>query len=348
MRFSWFSPSWQRFCAGYRVSTRFQRALPLVLALALGTCGSVWLAEGERPARGTAVAAVRVAVPEARPEELSRQAPRVTEVTSVEPLSPAVLDFAEFARAFDADVERAGSMSIGRANRGFLFNAVRLPEGPLWEVVEPRYAWGTRTTVQAITQAIKEVNRLFPETPRLYVGHLSRQHGGWLRPHRSHQSGRDVDLGFYYLDGPHWYKRATPENLDVERTWALLSAMMKLSPIEYAFVDRSLHAVLRAEAERVGEAPGLLAEVFDGSPRAKPILRHARGHDDHIHVRFESRAAIQNAQLAVRKLGWRARNRGVLLGMLKARAREQERARDKSGLAARATGPARHSRNPGG
>lgn len=272
-----------------------------------------------------------------RAPELPNVAPRVTARTSVEPLLQPSVDFTRFAENFERGVEQAGSMSIGHANRGYLYNAVRLPPGPLWEVVDPKLAWGTRTTVLAITSAIKEVNRLFPETPRLHIGHLSRQHGGWLRPHRSHQSGRDVDLGFYYLDGPHWYKRATPENLDVARTWALLSAMFKLTPVEYAFLDRSLHEPLRAEAERVGEAPEFLTKVFSGDAAAKPILRHARGHDDHIHVRFESRAAVHNAQLATRKLGKRARNRGVLLGLLRAEAKKQERARRKAELTAAQT-----------
>ena len=38
----------------------------------------------------------------------------------------------------------------------------------------------------------------FPDAYPLRVNQLSAREGGWLRPHKSHQNGRDVDLGFYY------------------------------------------------------------------------------------------------------------------------------------------------------
>jgi penicillin-insensitive murein endopeptidase len=241
-----------------------------------------------------------------------------------EPVAEVQVAAPEFERLMSERVTELGSLSIGAANRGFLFNAVQMPEGPLWEVVEPKYSWGTETTVRALSVAVKEVNRHYPETPRLFIGHLSRERGGWLRPHRSHQSGRDVDLGFFYLDGPNWYKQATPENLDVPRTWALLSALFKATPVEYAFVDRSLHPALREEATRIGESEHFLGEVFDGDVRVEPILRHARGHRDHMHVRFASPAAVDNARRAVAHLGAKARRWQTLRSMLEHRARQQK------------------------
>ncbi len=128
---------------------------------------------------------------------------------------------------------------------------------------------------------VAEVNRLFPHTPALSIGHLSSKEGGWLRPHRSHQNGRDVDLGFYYNDGARWYSKATPENLDVPRTWALLSALERAAGLEYAFVDQSLHQVLRQYAESIGESQEFLEHMFDGPlPVRGPTIRHERGHLD--------------------------------------------------------------------
>jgi penicillin-insensitive murein endopeptidase len=262
-------------------------------------------------------------LPPAPEPQLPRSQP---EVVASKALSPE-----RFAEIFKDDVRAVGSLSLGLANRGYLFNAVRLEDGPYWEVVEPKYAWGTSEMVQAIGSAITEVNRLYPDSPRLFVGHLSRLHGGWLKPHRSHQSGRDVDIGYYYVDGPAWYKRATEDNLDVARTWALLSAMYKASPLEYVFIDRRLHGLLRAEAERVEEPERLIFEMFEGDPMLRPIVRHARGHDDHMHVRFMSEVSVKAGQRARAHLGKRAvRWRGTALALLKHRARKAEQREQKA------------------
>lgn len=235
---------------------------------------------------------------------------------------PALSD-QELDRALKEHVRDLGSISIGQAHRGQLFNGVHFPEGPLWDLKVAEAAYGTNESVLALQAAIEEVNRMFPNTPRLAIGHLSRENGGWIRPHKSHQSGRDIDVGYYYLGGEQWYVPATAENLDVVRTWALVSAMLKVADVDYLFLDRSLHPLLRAEAERVGESPGLIAEVFDGDASKQPIMRHARGHQTHLHVRFASAVAVRTAQRVGARLGASASRRGALLGVLKQRARVQ-------------------------
>lgn len=243
------------------------------------------------------------------------------EPTEVDALAPG-----QFAESFEQDVESIGSLSIGRANRGFLFNGVAMPESPRWIIVEPEHAFGTEETVQSLSHAINAVNALYPETPPLYVGHISRKSGGWLRPHRSHQSGRDVDLGFYYLGGAGWYQTATADNFDVLRNWALISALMKTSPVEYVFIDRSLHEPLKAQAQAVGETEAFITEAFDGVEGVtQPLIRHARGHDDHMHIRFASPAAVGNAQRARAVLGRAAYNGGVMLKLLVAKKRKQQK-----------------------
>ncbi len=314
-----------------------QRVLPPALALGFVACGSLVLSQG--PTAPPAIAAV-VVPPVAAPQSSEADLPSQRELTTVMPSPQPVEEVApspeEFSKVFDEAVTEAGSISIGRANRGYLYNGVQMPPGPLWEVVAPEYAWGTRTAVTALARAIKEVNRIHPETPRLHVGHLSKRQGGWLRPHRSHQSGRDVDLGFYYLDGPHWYERATEDNLDVMRTWALLSALAKATPLEYVFVDRRLHPLLRAEAERVGEDEEFVTLMFDGQgPLVEPILRHARGHDDHVHVRFLSKLAVDNALRARARLGKYARNSSALLRLLRNKQHKQEKLAAKAARASR-------------
>ncbi len=221
-------------------------------------------------------------------------------------------DDAQLGIALEQDLSALGSLSIGSATRGRLYGAVHMEESELWHLTASDRAWGTQETVTALKHAIAEVQRLHPGSHRLRIGHISRKHGGWLRPHRSHRSGRDVDLGFYYLDDSRWYVNATAENLDVPRTWALLSALFKTAEVEYVFLDRSLHPLLRARAEELGESPELIRDVFDGQhPVTQPILRHTWGHRNHLHIRFASPVAVETAKRVKSKLGrnaWRDEN----------------------------------------
>jgi penicillin-insensitive murein endopeptidase len=292
----------------------------------VGVCAGAWVGWG--PASQPAANAAVVLPPAPAPEVLFVPTVRALPVAAPAAVDIAPLTDTDFSQALQQDLPGVGSISIGQSNRGSLYNGVRFPDGPLWQVMEPKYAYGTEETVQAIGHAITEVNRLFPNSPRLSIGHLSREHGGWLRPHRSHQSGRDVDLGFYYHGGQRWYVPANETNLDVARTWALISALLKTTEVDYLFVDKSLHALLRAEAERIGESAGLVREVFDGDARERPLLRHARGHATHLHVRFASPVATQNALRAGKQLRASGRRSGALLGALKQRARVQRISKD--------------------
>lgn len=262
------------------------------------------------------------------PTDLAR--PQLPASRLVEPQLTLVsaLDEEAFESAIEDDVTRIGSVSIGAANRGNLFNAVRMPESPLWVLEQPKFAYGTEETIESLRNAIIAVNQLYPGTHPIHIGHIGKERGGWLSPHRSHQSGRDVDIGFYYRGESRWYVKATAENFDVPRNWALLSAFFKTSQVEYVFVDRDLHAPLRAEAEAVGESFMLIREVFEGIPgKTQPLLRHVRGHDAHFHVRFASKVAVQNALRVKSALGRKARSRASLLAMLNTKAVKQKKRR---------------------
>src|SRR5690606_16018226 len=106
-------------------------------------------------------------------------------------------------------------------NGGALVAGVRMPDGENWDVVHPGLAWGTQETVDALAHAIDAVAAKFPGTPKAFVGDISRQRGGHVPPHISHQSGRDVDLGYYLTSGHRWYANAGGGNLDLPRTWHL-------------------------------------------------------------------------------------------------------------------------------
>ena len=215
-------------------------------------------------------------------------------------ISPLLLSDEELALLIRYDPELLGSMSFGLPNRGFLVNAVQMPPSDLWRVAQPDHAWGTEETIQSIARAIEKVHEEFAEAPPVYIGHISSERGGYLRPHRSHQSGRDADIGYYYLDGAKWYARATAANLDPARTWVLVKALVDGDDVDFIFMDRSVQLLLREYAEIIGEDPAWLGTLFESNTRDRTaIIRHTWGHTTHLHVRFrnpEAEAAAKRAQ----------------------------------------------------
>lgn len=187
------------------------------------------------------------------------------------------------------DPAALGSVSLGRPNGGALFGALRMPDGDGWEVVDPENAWATQETIDYLVTAISEVEGRFPSGDALFVGQLSRRDGGRLWPHASHQSGRDADVGYYYLPGTRggWYQEAASNNLDRARTWALLRALIMRTDVEHIFISRSVQRLLKEHALDRGEDPEWVDSIFDyRSKHSEPLVRDAMGHATHMHVRF--------------------------------------------------------------
>ena len=146
-----------------------------------------------------------------------------------------------------------------------------MPSGPYWKVRNPLEAFGTAETIGYLVTAIEAVEARFPGSPRVVVGDLSRPDGGRLNRHRSHQAGRDVDLGFYYARGEaRDFQIARQRDLDLPRTWALVRALVTETDVDRIFVDRSLIAVLYAYARDEEKEDRALAER-----RVRPTRRAA-------------------------------------------------------------------------
>lgn len=206
------------------------------------------------------------------------------------------LSVAELAKLARYSPERLGCATIGRPNRGRLLNGVALLPSERLHVIDSKTSFGTVETVQSIEQAVEEVWRRFPGSPSLAIGDLSRSRGGYLRPHRSHQSGLDADLGYYYHGEQRWYTKATSSNLDRARTWALVKALVGRGNVEYLFIDREIQALLREYAASVGEPEEFLAELFETPKRRNTLVRHVPRHRTHLHVRFVDPLAEKTAR----------------------------------------------------
>jgi len=239
-----------------------------------------------------------------------RQAPRMTKPEGARPgparpgaagVSANISD-AELRARIGGDFASLGSLSLGRPNNGALLNGVRLQDGPFWHVLYPDRAWATAETLAQLKHALRCVNARFDgHTQKARIGDLSAEHGGLLHPHKSHQSGRDVDLSYYRIDPANrWYAPATADSLDRRRTWALLRCLLEKTNIELIFVDRSLQVMLMAHARASGEDPNWLRSVFEiGSRGGQPIILHEPEHRNHLHLRFRNNKAQQLGQRAL-------------------------------------------------
>jgi murein endopeptidase len=203
----------------------------------------------------------------------------------------------DIARMVKAELPSLGAMSFGIPTRGGLLNATYMPEDPRWTLVDPAHAWGTAETVGYLVTALEAVFREFPVSHAAFIGDISRQRGGYLKPHLSHQAGKDVDLGYFYTTkDPVWYTRATAYNLDRPRTWAFIRSLIALTDVHLIFIDRRVQRLLRSYAESIGEDPGWLHSIFDGNQTEESMIRHEPGHETHFHVRFYNPLAEETAR----------------------------------------------------
>jgi hypothetical protein len=199
--------------------------------------------------------------------------------------------------------------AAGKPTQGFLLNGEPLPASPMWTIQVPNHAWGTPSLIACLQRTISAVHDEFPNTPALHIGDLSRRRGGYLGGHASHQSGFDADLGFYYRGESAWYVKATEKNLDQDRTWALVRALVTDCDVQYIFLDYFVMAVLRQHASQLGEDPAWLDELFAKGPYRRGIIRHAHGHRTHMHVRiYDNQASALGEQVERVQLWARARN----------------------------------------
>jgi murein endopeptidase len=172
------------------------------------------------------------------------------------------------------------------ARRGFH----QLTSGPGFNVMKPARAWGRKHVLDHLRSTFAAYHARFPDKPPMYVHDVSRRWGGRLWPHRSHRRGTDVDIRVL-LDPPSdKYRRASPRTLDLEATWFIVAKLLDTQDVVYIFLDYRLQRALYRYARDNGATEQQLAafQYPRGRHKREGIIRHAKGHADHIHVRFKS------------------------------------------------------------
>jgi len=192
------------------------------------------------------------------------------------------------------------TLSVGFPNHGRLIRGIRLKPQPYLKIKpdSQKDNFGHPALVKMLKRTARDIAKAVPGSV-MVVGDLSRQGGGKLAGHGSHQSGRDADVGFYIKDSKG--KRVVPKRFiafgadgkakdfsglrfDDWRNWLLVQSMLRdhragLSQIyiSYKLRKRLLDFARAREDLRkyVPQAEKLLAQPLDSSP-----------HDDHFHIRI--------------------------------------------------------------
>jgi murein endopeptidase len=152
-------------------------------------------------------------------------------------------------------------------------------------------AYGTERTIKMLEAAVADVAARWPDSSTLVVGDISYKRGGRMRPHKSHQSGRDADLSYYHKGNVPTadFLEMTEETFDAVKNWHLFKTLIDTEQVEYIFVDYKLQRSLYHYAKSIGYSDGELEPIIQyprGRGARTGIIRHARGHDDHWHIRF--------------------------------------------------------------
>lgn len=204
-------------------------------------------------------------------------------------------------------IDDGSTLSYGPASGGRLINPDRLPRRGEGFHIPTRWAtrglnFGTDEMLLFIAHMGRAVTT---EHPRSSIGiaDISLAKGGPSAWHRSHQTGRDVDIVFFMTDsrgrpvayedmrhvGPDGVTRPAAGavgtyKFDVARNWSLIRAAIEnpVARVQFIFVYDPLRQLLLDHARAQGESADLIAQ-------ASHILRQPAGaapHDDHFHMRI--------------------------------------------------------------
>lgn len=207
-------------------------------------------------------------------------------------------------------IDDGTTLSYGPANRGRLINPQRLPRRGDGFHIPNRWAtrglnFGTDEMLLFLAHIGRAVSAEHARSS-VSIADISLARGGPSAWHRSHQTGRDVDVIFFMTDrrgkpvpyedmrhvGPDGVTRPgaglggplASYRFDVARNWSLVRAAIEnpVARVQFIFIYDPLRQMLLDYAREKGESADLIAQ-------ASHILRQPGGaapHDDHFHMRI--------------------------------------------------------------
>ena len=216
---------------------------------------------------------------------------------------PAIDSPLTFRQIVDPARRSAGSIALGNTSNGGLIDPAMVPDAGEFHYILPAHLgrpthYGTDELVELLLTTAEQVATAFPAS-RLAVGNLSVFDGGHISWSRSHNSGRDVDIGFFLRDKEgvdlplenlvHIRRSGAVAEIagatfDVERNWATVKALLtaETAKVQWIFVYAPLERMLLAQAAKLGEPQALIDKAA--------TIMHQPGdsapHDDHFHIRI--------------------------------------------------------------
>ncbi|MGH1345303.1 MAG: penicillin-insensitive murein endopeptidase [Nannocystales bacterium] len=184
---------------------------------------------------------------------------------------------------------RSNALSIGKPNRGRIQNGIQLPQSEHYTLRDPDRSYGSSHAVTIIHDSIAAFRAETGYRGEIKIADMSKKGGGRLRPHGSHQAGRDVDIRLPRRAGVSTDNKSISA-MDWDLSWALVKAFIDTGEIEYIFLETGRQKALRKAAQRAGASASELARAIQYPSKRgtnKGIVRHASGHRIHIHIRIK-------------------------------------------------------------
>ena len=183
---------------------------------------------------------------------------------------------------------RPGAVGVGPPQSGWLVNGVQLPENDFYRLRLPSSSYGTTFAVEAVLRGVVLFEARADYERPLTFGSMSWRHGGPLTGHVSHQTGRDLDIALPLQLKFQPGVPITPERVDWEVTWKLVTAMLDTKDVVVVFLDYDLQEHLYKAAARLGVSDEERKRYlqYPRGAQAPGLVRHSPGHDAHVHVRF--------------------------------------------------------------
>ena len=188
-----------------------------------------------------------------------------------------------------AALVRPGAHGVGTPQAGMLVAGVQLPPGEGYSLRYPKSGYGTTFAVRHTVAALDHFVATSGYPREISVGTMSRQRGGEIGGHISHQTGRDLDIRLPLRPEVPSALSPIPRRVDWTATWALVRAFARTGAVQIIFLDFDSQRRLYRAAKASGASEDELADMLQyprGSKVSQGLIRHAPGHEGHVHIRF--------------------------------------------------------------
>jgi murein endopeptidase/LysM repeat protein len=181
-----------------------------------------------------------------------------------------------------------GAQSVGYPTAGRLLDGALIPENPaLYTLRNTKHAYGSSHAISVLQQGLAEFRLNTQYAGEIQILDMSLRRGGYFTPHKSHRTGRDVEIAMPLKAGLPLDTPPDNDAVDWQATWQLVRSFIDTGKVKYIFLGRARQQHLFATAKANNVSREELERVIQFPRFTKHgIVRHSPGHTCHLHVRF--------------------------------------------------------------